>query len=74
MIVQPDFPRHYKTRKLITITGDQSSPLVVAKTSAWQLPGGGLLKKMDVIQVVIDEENVFVGYVRLHRTLLLSEL
>lgn len=31
MIVQPDFPEHWKTRHLIELTGDESAPLAVIR-------------------------------------------
>lgn len=31
MIVQPDFPEHWKTRLLVKITGDKSAPLAVIR-------------------------------------------
>ncbi|MFZ1074060.1 MAG: hypothetical protein WAO21_11590, partial [Verrucomicrobiia bacterium] len=31
MIVQPDFPEHWKTRRLVEITGDESAPMAVIR-------------------------------------------
>jgi hypothetical protein len=31
MIVQPDFPEHWKTRGLVKLTGDESSPMCVIR-------------------------------------------
>lgn len=31
MIVQPDFPEHWKTRQLVEITGDESAPMAVLR-------------------------------------------
>ena len=46
MIVQPDFPEHWKTRRLVEITGDESAPLAVIRLWAhcqhnrrWMFPG-----------------------------------
>lgn len=45
MIVQPDFPEHYKTHKLIAITNDPSAPLAVIRfwgychtSRRWEFP------------------------------------
>lgn len=45
MIVQPDFPEHWKTRQLVQLTGDDSSPLAVIRLWAhcqsnrrWRFP------------------------------------
>jgi hypothetical protein len=35
MIVQPDFPEHWKTRLLVEITGDESTPLAVIRLWAY---------------------------------------
>lgn len=46
MIVQPDFPDHFKTKALVKITGDASAPLAVIRlwghcqnSRRWQFPG-----------------------------------
>jgi hypothetical protein len=31
MIVQPDFPEHWKTRRLVELTGDESAPMAVLR-------------------------------------------
>jgi hypothetical protein len=34
MIVQPDFPEHWKTRALLEITNDESAPMAVFRRAA----------------------------------------
>lgn len=55
MIVQPDFLRHWKTRKLVAMTGDQASPLFLIRlwghcqtSRQWEFPG---LKRDDLAAI-----------------------